>query len=127
MRLVIAMALTLTLAGCSWFARKPSAASVPTSVAMTSVEPIAAARAACADYDATPRETPFPRDAIVRGIDSGTAWVVFAVDGTKVTVLSVTSSGPAFGSAAEEAVRKLRCTVDHPARFSMGFDWRSAR
>ncbi len=91
------------------------------------VESVAAARAACPNYDAVVRDSPFPRDAILRGLDAGTASVVFAVDGTKVTVLSVTSSAPAFGDAAADAVRKLRCTTGRPARFSMSFEWRSVR
>ncbi len=134
-RVVATALLVLPLAGCSWFSRKPAAAApaVPTaatpgpSPAAPSVESVAAARAACQNYDALVRESPFPRDAIIRGIDAGTASVVFAVDGTKVTVLSVTSSAPPFGDAAADAARKLRCTVDRAARFPISFEWRTVR
>ncbi len=131
-RVLTAVALLLPLAGCGWFSRRPAPVVAPAPAAATmpaplDVEPVSAARAACANYDALVRETPFPRDAILRGIDAGRASIVFAVDGTTVTVLSVTSSAPAFGDAAADAARKLRCSVERRARFSMAFEWRTVR
>jgi hypothetical protein len=119
--------LLLTLAGCSWFGRKPAPAPAVAPAETFSAEPVSAARAACANYDTLVRDAPFPRDAIIRGIDSGKASVVFAVDGTRITILSVTSSAPAFGDAAADAARALHCAVDRPARFSVAFEWRTVR
>lgn len=122
MRPVLVAASLALLAGCSWFGQKTPAVSSP----VLTVESIAAARAACPDYDLLVRDAPFPRDAIIRGIVAGTASVIFAVDGTMVTVLSITSSAPAFGGAAMDAVRGLHCAVHRPARFAIAFDWRNA-
>jgi len=128
-RRVATALVMLTLAGCSWFGRKPAPAPTPAAAPADtfSAQPVSAARAACANYDTLVRDAPFPRDAIIRGIDSGKASVVFAVDGTKITILSVTSSAPAFGDAAADAARALHCSVDRPARFSVAFEWRTVR
>lgn len=121
--LFVATALVL-LGGCSWFGRKATVA--PSQPELT-VESIDAARAACPGYDALVRETPFPRDAIIRGLGSGRASVIFAADGTTISILSIKSSAPAFGGAAADAVRNLHCKVERPARFAIAFDWRSTR
>ena len=136
LRRIAAVVLVVPIAGCSWFSwfsRKPPVAPAAAPVSSASpadpipVAPLASARAACANYDALIRESPFPRAAIIRGIDAGTASVLFEVDGTKVTVLSVVSSAPPFGDAAADTARELRCTVDHPTRFSIAFEWRTVR
>ena len=133
------VAACASLGGCAWLSswwpwgRKPAA---PVSVAPTvmadpshglTTEPAAAARAACRNYEKAVQDAPFPREAIIRGIDQGSASVQFAVDGTTVTVLSVRSSDPAFGNAAADIVGTLDCRVDRPTRFEVPFSWRTVR
>ena len=90
-------------------------------------QPASAAKIACANFDRAFEESTFPRDAIMRGIDAGKASVRFRVDGTSVTIVTITSSDPAFGDAAVRVIRKLECRVDTPTTFEIPFAWRSAR
>jgi outer membrane biosynthesis protein TonB len=127
------------LNGCawisSWFSKSPPKAPAPAAVAAApqaptidvDLQPASAARAACANYAKAFEDSLFPRDAIIRGIDSGTAAVRFRVDGTTLTVLTITSSDPAFGDAALRIVRKLECKVDRPTAFEIPFAWRTTR
>jgi outer membrane biosynthesis protein TonB len=122
--------------GCSWFSWFPSSTPavaprpdlpVVSAPVYDDAQPATAARAACANYAKAFEDSPFPRDAIIRGIDSGTADVRFRVDGTTLTIVTITSSDPAFGDAAVQIVRKLECRVDRPTTFAIPFAWRSVR
>jgi hypothetical protein len=132
------VAFAVSLGGCAWISSwfpKPPKASPPAPVAAApqapeaavDAQPAAAARVACANYAQVVESAPFPRDAIIRGIDAGRASVRFLVDVTTISVLSLTSSDPAFGDAAVSIVRKLQCRVDRPTRFEIPFDWRTSR
>ncbi len=138
---IAATTIVVGLSGCAvpswfpWFHAKPKpapAATSPTPVPRATATPapapdVEAVRAACANYDAVFFAQPFPRDAIIRGLDSGHASVRFQVDDGRVAVTSVTASDPAFGQAAVESVRQLQCRVERTTIFEIPFDWRTAR
>jgi outer membrane biosynthesis protein TonB len=115
--------LALTVAGCSSRRAAPPDAHVPAPV----LESAVAARAACANYDRVMMDTAFPRAAIVRGIDTGRVTVRFQVTATKVRVLSIDASDPAFGEAAIDLVRQLDCRVAEPTTFEVPLAWRTSR
>jgi outer membrane biosynthesis protein TonB len=121
-RCTSAALLCVALVACS---HRPAA----TKVAETGPEilGVAAAHEACSNYDEVMNGAPYPRDAIIRGIDSGRATVRFDVDGTRVRALSVTSSDPAFGGTAFDLVKKLQCRTDRPTTFEIPLSWRTQR
>ena len=135
--IALPIALSITqVGGCAWISswftktpRTPAPVTVTLQAPSTDVDlqPASAARAACTNYVQAVQGAPFPRDAVIRGIDRGNATVRFAVDGTTITVLSVRSSDPAFGNAASDVVATLTCRVDRPTNFEVPFDWRTVR
>jgi hypothetical protein len=117
--IVVAVALT----GCAH--RAPPVADTPREVPV--FEGAARARAACPNYDHVMRESSFPRDAIVRGIESGSATVRFEVVDGHVRVVSVISSDPAFGTTALELARRFECRTDGPTTFEIPLTWQTSR
>jgi hypothetical protein len=91
------------------------------------IEGAARARVACPNYERVLGESSYPRDAIARGIESGSALVRFDVVDSHVRVLSVTSSDPTFGATAQALVRQFECHVDQPTTFEVPLTWRTAR
>jgi hypothetical protein len=115
--------VALFCAACSHRGPPATQAAEPAPIALG----VAAAREACPNYEKVMSESPYPRDAIIHGVDSGRATVRFDVDGARVRALSVTASDPAFSATAFDLVKKLECRTDRLTTFEIPLSWRTRR
>ena len=126
---VTAIVVLASIGGCAWWPRWLGGSKAAASIGPPEgppPRPVSEARAACANYDRIAASNAYPHDAYLRGILTGNATIRFTVTGSKVDISRVTSSDPAFGDAAVDAVRKLDCRVDQPTVFEMAFVYRRA-
>ncbi|MEO8311930.1 MAG: energy transducer TonB [Caldimonas sp.] len=74
--------------------------------------PPVTASVACSNYRTKMGDAAFPREAVRKGIDRGTALIQFTLraDGRVDNIVSINASNPIFARASKRIVAEFRCT-----------------